>query len=117
MNDDGSHINKDINNGIQEIIIMEPKIYYKLIEEKSKNNNKIGNLINDLINKDQNKNANTPFINKKKDTVYITGKKDKKIEYFDNFKIFKNSEFNSLHNFLNIILIKQYLKMIKLMIL
>ena len=99
MNDDGSHINKDINNGIQEIIIMEPKIYDKLIEEKSKNNNKIDNLINDLINKDQNKNSS--FINKKKDTVYIAGKKDKKIEYFDNFKIFKNSEFNSLHNFLN----------------
>ena len=101
MKDDGSHINKDINNGIQEIIIMEPKIYDKLIEEKSKNNNKIGNLINDLFNKDQNKNVNTLLINKKRDTACIRGEKDGKREYFNNFKIFKNSEFNSLHNFLN----------------
>ena len=33
-------------------------------------------------------NANTPFINKKKDTVYITGKKDKKIwsgQFYKNY--------------------------------
>ena len=92
----GLLINKDINKEIPKIIIMEPKIYDKLIEEISKNNNKIDNLINDLINKDQNKNSS--FINKKRDTVYVRGEKDGKREYFNNFKIFKNSEFNSLYN-------------------
>ena len=91
----GGLINKDINDEDQEIIIMEPKFYDKLKEEISKNNNKIGDLINDINNKDQN--STRSFINKKKDIVYISGKR----KYFNNFKIWEKSEFNSLYNALN----------------
>ena len=95
----GLLINEDMNNENQEIIIMEPEIYDKLIQN-IKNKNKIDDLINDIKIKDQNKNA-IPSINKKKDTIYVRGKKDGKREYFNNFKILKSSEFNSFHNYLN----------------
>ena len=89
-------INNDIN--AEEIIILEPKIYDKLIEGMSKNDKKI---INDIINDMNNKEQNKSYINKKKDIIYIKEDKNRKKEYFNNFKILKISEFNSLYIYLN----------------